>query len=82
MHGTLVYCTFESLFQYIYSVYVVKDKLKRERCAALGITLIEVPYWWQREQQSLEASIVIARPDLKSITISHTAPDVKTGNGE
>ncbi len=29
-----------------------------------GITLIEVPYWWDRKYESLEATIYKQRPEL------------------
>jgi hypothetical protein len=32
----------------------------------LGVTLIEVPYWWDRKKASLEATIHSHRPDLFS----------------
>jgi len=41
------------------------DRQKRALCEARGITLIDVPYWWQREEQSLASTIASARPDLK-----------------
>lgn len=28
--------------------YTTRDTHKREACEAQGITLIEVPYWWDR----------------------------------
>ena len=30
----------------------------------VGITLIEVPYWWDRKSSSLEATIYVQRPEL------------------
>jgi ATP-dependent DNA ligase len=30
----------------------------------IGITLIEVPYWWDRKYESLEATIYSQRPEL------------------
>jgi hypothetical protein len=33
-------------------------------CLFEGITLIEVPYWWDRKHSSLAASIYSQRPDL------------------
>lgn len=41
-----------------------KDSQKREACASEGITLIEIPYWWDRERDSLIATIHQFRPDL------------------
>ena len=29
-----------------------------------GITLIEVPYWWDRKYESLQATVYSQRPDL------------------
>jgi hypothetical protein len=48
----------------------------------LGITLIEIPYWWDRKYESLVASIYSQRPDLfnnpiKSQPIPLTEPNKK-----
>ena len=40
------------------------DLHKAEACKELGITLIEVPYWWDRSISSLAVTIYNARPDL------------------
>ncbi len=37
---------------------------KRMACAELGLTLITVPYWWDRQLSSLAASIQSKRPDV------------------
>ena len=42
----------------------LKDDEKREACKEKGITLIEIPYWWNRERSSLMATIHGKRPDL------------------
>ncbi len=44
--------------------YAERDADKRETCEGLGITLIEVPYWWNLEVQKLVASIQRKRTDL------------------
>jgi len=44
--------------------YAKRDEEKRQVCHALGITLIEVPYWWQRDKESIIAIIHNSRPDL------------------
>jgi hypothetical protein len=31
-----------------------------------GITLIEIPYWWDKKYESLEATIYDQRPELLS----------------
>ena len=41
-----------------------RDKQKIEDCKSKGVTLIEVPYWWDRKPESLAASIYNVRPDL------------------
>jgi len=33
-------------------------------CESMGITLIEVPYWWQRDTESVVASLRKFRPDI------------------
>ena len=41
-----------------------RDKTKNEICKEVGITLIEVPYWWDRKISSLAATVYNVRPDL------------------
>jgi len=41
-----------------------QDEHKRKLCHMLGITLIEVPYWWDFSKNSLAASVQSLRPDL------------------
>ena len=38
--------------------YQQRDEEKRALCAANNIKLIEVPYWWNRTQESLQEMIV------------------------
>jgi hypothetical protein len=40
------------------------DIQKREMCARLGITLMEIPYRWDNSKEQLEAAIWLKRPDL------------------
>lgn len=37
---------------------------KRELCKQVGIRLVEVPYWWDRQEESLKSTIVLQNPDL------------------
>jgi hypothetical protein len=44
--------------------YIQRDKDKRLACKENEIALIEVPYWWDFEKNSLLATIHQLRPDL------------------
>jgi len=35
-------------------------------CECSGITLVEIPYWWDHKMESIANSIVHCRPDLVS----------------
>lgn len=49
------------------------DNLKINSCKQKGITLVQIPYWWDRKLQSLAATINFLRPDLlTSISITST----------
>jgi len=41
------------------------DSEKRKKCEKIGITLISVPYWWEKSLSSLAATILSHRPDLR-----------------
>ena len=41
-----------------------RDGEKRAACMERGITLVEIPYWWDRDKSSLMATIHGKRPDL------------------
>lgn len=41
-----------------------RDKEKRKICEKEGITLIEIPYWWDKKIPSLATTIQQQRPDL------------------
>jgi hypothetical protein len=41
-----------------------KNTKMHEACSASGITLIDIPYWWNKEKNSLFASIARHRPEL------------------
>eukprot|EP01114_Cavostelium_apophysatum_P000308 TRINITY_DN10288_c0_g1_i1.p1 TRINITY_DN10288_c0_g1~~TRINITY_DN10288_c0_g1_i1.p1 ORF type:complete len:454 (-),score=83.12 TRINITY_DN10288_c0_g1_i1:73-1410(-) len=43
---------------------MLRDAEKKEACKASGVTLIEVPYWWDKKKESLVATIRKFRPDL------------------
>jgi hypothetical protein len=41
------------------------DERKKLKCKAQGISLIEIPYWWDGLAESLVATIQRYRPDIK-----------------
>jgi hypothetical protein len=41
-----------------------RDNEKKQLCIENGITLIEVPYWWDFEKESLMGTIYKQRPEL------------------
>jgi len=49
-----------------------RDKEKKLICKENGITLIEVPYWWDFQQKSLLTTIHFVRPDLVPLPIDGT----------
>jgi hypothetical protein len=42
----------------------LRDKEKKLACQLLGITLIEVPYWWDASKGQIEAMVHAVRPDI------------------
>jgi len=43
-----------------------RDDEKSEACSRLGITLLQIPYFWDLRPESLLSSIALIRPDLTS----------------
>jgi len=41
-----------------------RDKQRRAACIYHNITYLEVPYWWQRDKESVVAIIHLVRPDI------------------
>jgi len=41
-----------------------RDEEKRKACKNAGITLLEVPYWWQHDKESIVAAIFKLRPEV------------------
>jgi len=42
----------------------IRDEDRRHACKSNGITLIEVPYWWHRDKESIIALLHHYRPDI------------------
>ncbi len=42
-----------------------RDKMKQILCSTHGITLIVIPYWWNRTLESVAQMIRLSRPDIK-----------------
>ncbi len=62
----------------ITAAQAINDQNKRAACEEHGITLIEIPYWWDRRRESLLATVYQHRPDLISTGISwHAIPAIK-----
>ena len=43
---------------------IQRDKEKKELCKQNGITLIEIPYWWDKQLSTLISTIYQQRKDL------------------
>ena len=48
------------------------DKKKVQRTKELGITLIHIPYWWDKKLSSLRATIATVKPDVISAHLKNT----------
>lgn len=46
------------------SFYWERDLAKISNCQLRGITLVIIPFWWDRRKESLSATLYRARPDL------------------
>jgi hypothetical protein len=44
--------------------YTKRDEEKKIRCEEMGITLIQVPYWWKRDTETIVKMICDRRPDV------------------
>ncbi len=42
-----------------------RDHVKQLICSTNGITLITVPFWWDKTTESVAHTIAIARPDIE-----------------
>jgi hypothetical protein len=53
-----------------------RDQVKMKQCQDLGITLIQIPYWWNGTRSQLELAIHKHRPDL--VPSSPNANDISS----
>ncbi len=56
-----------------------RDKVKKYLCESNGITLLVVPYWWDKSAESLARTIHELRPDITvppSFLAGRAIPDV------
>jgi len=57
----------------------LRDSEKREMCEKFGLTLIEIPFWWNQTTRSLMQTVHKHRPDLIAFTehlVAHNELDV------
>jgi hypothetical protein len=43
------------------------DKIKQHACKQFGLTLISIPFWWDKSSESLAATIAWLRPGIYSL---------------
>lgn len=55
-------------------IYQERDIQKHLACTQKGITLIEIPYWWDNSKDSLAATINLHQPGLISPQMSGGLP--------
>ncbi len=51
-----------------------RDQVKRTICSNSGITLVVIPYWWNRSIESVAQTLRRIRPDIS------ISPDLLTGD--
>jgi hypothetical protein len=61
--------------------YSRRDGEKRTSCKENGITLIEIPYWWDHKKESLAATINQLKPNLIQFPISGIPIPVESSIG-
>jgi len=45
-------------------LYQKRDEEKRSISKSAGITIVEIPYWWQHDKESIQATLHLHRPDV------------------
>jgi hypothetical protein len=59
------------------SVQGIKDAQKKQLCQQIGITLIEVPYWWKASAASLFSTLRQHRPELPPAALKSVMHNLK-----
>jgi len=59
---------------------MVRDTNKVARCLEHGITLIAVPFWWNKKRPALLAAILAERPDLFKTKLSDFVEEARRGS--
>jgi hypothetical protein len=54
-------------------LYEERDRIKKQLCRDLGISLVQVPYWWDRQLPSLRATITEACPEVSKLLGTESA---------
>jgi len=54
-----------------------RDQVRRDQCKKAGISLVEVPYWWDNDEDALLSTLLKLRPDLKAKIDPSVASDEK-----
>ena len=60
-----------------------RDKEKQDACNEAGITYLSIPYWWDKQPQSLAATIVHQRPISRNsltVELGMVIPEQATSN--
>ena len=56
------------------AIYQRRDQAKRKFASQFGITLIPIPFWWDRSSDSLASTIEYYRPDINLQTKKKVLP--------
>jgi len=56
-----------------------RDSDKADRCAALGISLVAIPHWWDKQRPQLLAALLALRPDLFQVHLKAFLDEAKQG---
>lgn len=64
------------------TISFLQMKEKRKTCKLNGLTLIDIPFWWDRQKESLRATIHKYRPELISNSETHNSIPLQNPNFE